>query len=111
MTDYDLDLDLIQPETKRVKIDGQIVDIYPPHLNELLKLMTVGRSGDAEVLREALLPVVPALADGKINPTFEQIAALIEFAIKMSMPTDKSVLEKHGYTLSGEKKSPPQSNS
>ena len=111
MTDYDLDLDALQPEAKKVKINGRIVDIYPPKFKSIIALMKISsglqettNSEDLSILEEeltkALIPIMPELAEPDMDLSMEQLMKLLDFVMLISTPKDNEELAKKGYTVS-----------
>lgn len=110
MTDYDLDLDTLQPEAKKVKINGRIVDVYPPKFKSIIALMKIsssmqevsGSENLAQVeqdLTNALIPIMPALAEPDMDLSMEQLMKLLDFVMLISTPQDNEELAKKGYTV------------
>ena len=63
--------------------------------------------GQMEVLKNALMPLMPALAEPEIDLDMDQLGRLIRFVISMATPQDAEKLKQAGITIepSGEKKS------
>lgn len=107
MNDYDLDLDAIQPEAKNVKINGQIVKVYPPKFKSIIALMKlssqINDNSDLNQLEkdltEALIPIMPALAEPDMDLSMEQLMKLLDFVMLISTPKDNEELIKKGYSV------------
>lgn len=115
---YDLDLDTLVQPSKKIRLDGEIIEIKPPALEELLKLSKLGgeiqkmQSGEKMSeeeavgaigkLREAFTELIPALQGHNLN--IDQLLALLNMIVKIAMPNDVSELEKRGITLDADQK-------
>lgn len=115
---YDLDLDTLSASKKTVKIGGQIIEINPPALEDLIDLAKLGGKlqkyqggavSDAEELgdvmdklKAGITNLVPELASHKLN--LEQLLALIELLVDSAQPADAKELEKRGIKLDGDQK-------
>lgn len=114
---FDLDLDTLVKPSKKVKINGNIVELQPPSLEKLVKLAKLG--GDlqgmdtsnlnadevSEVidkLNNGIRELMPELKDIKLN--IEQIIAVIEMMVDYATPADTKELEKHGVTMTRDQK-------
>lgn len=109
--DFDLDLDALAPEVKKVKLGGNIIDVYPPRFKNLVALMKlvnqireVGNDESKtleliEALRSSLIPMIPALKDENVDLTIEQLQVLLEFVMQVSTPKDQAELESQGYSI------------
>ena len=108
---YDLDLDAIAPEPKKVKLGGRIIEVTPPKFKNLVSLMKlVGQLGNVgndeqktletiDELRSSLIPMIPALAEDDMDLTFEQLQVLLEFVMQTATPQDQKTLEAKGYSI------------
>lgn len=82
-----LDLDALAPEPKRVKINGEVVECYPPKMFQLirlqklfLKLQQNGEDADLlEQFRDALYELVPSLKESNADLSFQQLTTLLSF--------------------------------
>lgn len=115
MTDFDLDLDVLANETKKVKYNGELVEFVPPEVGELFAMMklssgvkAIDMNDAAQVeegynkLRDGITKVIPALKEARLN--IKQLFALLDLIIKSCVPKDISDLEKHGITLTDDQK-------
>jgi hypothetical protein len=117
---FDLDLDTLVKPSKKVKLNGSIIELEPPSLEELVKLAKLGGelqgmdtsnlnadevSNVIDKLNEGIRDVMPALKDVKLN--IEQIIAVIEMMVDYATPNDTKELEKHGVKLDGDQKKTP----
>jgi ASC-1-like (ASCH) protein len=92
MSDQILDLDALAPQPKKVKLGGKIIDVNPPRLKQLIKLVRIFSSlenvKDKEALEdvnqivEELEYMAPGIKD--MDLTIDQMRALIEFAMIQS---------------------------
>lgn len=98
-----LDLDKIIPESKKVKLNGKTLTVYPPTIRQLLKIQRVGQDIQARIiigleaetkLIEALSSVIPALKedDGSIDFNQAQLIALVQFVQSTAIPQDATVV-------------------
>lgn len=116
---FDLDLDTLSADKKRVKINGQGIEIAPPALEDLIdlaklggklqKIQGTGQATDPEEmiqlmddLKSGLVNLVPELKDHKLN--LEQLLALIDLLVSSAQPADAKELEKRGIKLDGDQK-------
>lgn len=115
--DYELDLDELEPKSKLVKLCGRVVEVRAPRFKSLVAIYEVSRlieksedPGEAMVkMREALLPIVPALADADIDISMTQLQALVQFVMKMAEPAETKRLEEEGITPADSQKKGAQS--
>lgn len=115
---YDLDLDTLVKPSKKIRFQGETIEIAPPSLEELLKLSKLGgqiqkkqtgeKMSEEEAieaignLREAFGELVPELKGKPLN--VEQLLALLEMVVQLAMPSDVAELEKRGITLDADQK-------
>ena len=119
--EVDLDLDALVVEPKKVRLPGgQVVLIQIPELSTLLGLTKLGNKLDKmknkknvtaeqkldlfQTIKEAFIEHIPELKPYKDQLNDDQVAALIQFVAKMSMPKDLEELEKRGISLSDDQK-------
>lgn len=117
---FDLDLDTLVKPSKKVKLNGQIIELEAPSLEELVKLAKLGGelqgmdtsnlnadevSAVIDKLNAGIREVMPALADVKLN--IEQIIAVIEMMVDYATPNDTKELQKRGIQLDGDQKKTP----
>lgn len=116
---YDLDLDTLVKPSKKVRIGGEIIEIHPPELEQLLKLSKLGgkiqnqqsgkKMNEEEAvaaindLRAAMVELIPELKD-KPTLNVDQLLALLNLVVETAMPNDVSELEKRGITLTDDQK-------
>lgn len=96
-----LDLDKLIPETKKIRISGKVVDLYPGKLKTLIKLQKAFlafQNGNADTqagllddVMECLAILVPAIKDEDLDISMAQLPVLIEVAYRASMPTEAKV--------------------
>lgn len=116
---YDLDLDTLSQDKKRVKISGKVIEFQPPALEDLIDLAKLGGKiqkfqGDTDVenveemsdvmdkLKVGLVNIVPELKEFKLN--LPQLMALIDLLVDSAQPNDQKELEKRGIALDGDQK-------
>lgn len=95
-----LDLDILAPEPKKIKIKGRIIDCYPPTIRQLLNIQKVVDSIQSQTtsadealdkLEDALAAIIPALkTDTDIDLTIPQFYALINFLQTDAIPETAS---------------------
>jgi len=92
----DLDLDLLEPKSFKVKLGGEIIDVNPPKLRTLINLMKVSSQAKnvdtpeksvelLEDIQKALTPMIPALEKG-VDLSYEQLTKLMEFVMTVATP-------------------------
>lgn len=112
---YDLDLDLIQPQTKKVKLGESIYDVTPPRVKDIADLARLAgslqnRSGDVENNVADMIKVfkrlMPALNNDDVDLSLPQVMALFQFITQMASPVENSALKALGVEPTQEKKAP-----
>lgn len=78
MTNQTIDLDILSPSTKKVKINGIVIDVFPVRVNDLVKFQSLDKNDITSVL-DVLKGIIPDI--DKANPTVEQLSKLIEFVV------------------------------
>jgi hypothetical protein len=85
-----LDLDLIAPEIKKVKIGGKLIDVHPVKVKNLIEMQRLflnlqALNGKPEEqlaamasIIDVLRPIVPDI--DSVDFTMEQLTALLQFA-------------------------------
>jgi hypothetical protein len=117
---FDLDLDTLSQQKKRVKIQGNIVEFSPPSLEDLIELAKLGgqvqkyQQGGLDAnnvddmsmlmdkLKDGLANVVPELKQYKLN--MQQLLALIDLLVDSAQPADSKELQKRGIALDNDQK-------
>ena len=116
---YDLDLDTLSQDKKRVKIGGEVIEFDPPSLEDLIELAKLGGKlqkyqGQQNVenidemsevmdgLKNGLSNIVPELKDKKLN--LQQLLALIDLFVDSAQPNDVKELEKRGIKMDDDQK-------
>lgn len=114
---FDLDLDTLVKPSKKVKLNGQIIELEAPSLEELVKLAKLGGelqgmdtnnlnadevSEVIDKLNGGIRELMPALKDVKLN--IEQIIAVIEMMVDYATPNDTKELDKRGITMTSDQK-------
>lgn len=113
---YDLDLDLLQPQARKVKLNGKLYDVYPPKVKDIANLARLAgklQTNDGTDLQakldnmvNAFASVMPALKEDGVDLTMEQVTALFGFVNSMVSPADNSALKQMGIEPNTEKKIP-----
>ncbi len=111
---YDLDLDLLQPQSRKVKLNGNLYDVYPPKVKDIANLARLAgqlQQQDGNDIQQkidqmvsAFASVMPALKEDNVDLTLEQVIALFQFVNGMVSPTENSALKSMGIEPSTEKK-------
>lgn len=114
---FDLDLDTLVKPPKRVKLNGEIIELQSPSLEELVKLAKLGGelqgmetenldadqvSNVVDKLNGGIRELMPELKDTKLS--IEQIIALIEMMVDYAQSNDNKELQKRGIKLDGDQK-------
>lgn len=92
-----LDLDVLNPQPKKVKINGEVVMCNPPKVLQLIKLQQVfnklqGVTKSEEVvavteeLESLLAQIIPDLVEKHIDLSMEQMVALFTFLQSSAIP-------------------------
>lgn len=107
----DLDLDALKPKPKTVRLNGEIIEIYPISLDDVFELQVIvgefeNKSAEElsskesfellKTFRAQLETIVPDLS--KVKCTLEQLMAIIELAFETAAPGDQKELKKRGIT-------------
>lgn len=110
---YDLDLDLIQPQVRTVKLNKKVYQVYPPKVKDIANLARLAgqlQKSDGNVefkvaeMVKAFTVVMPALADEDVDLSFEQVTALFQFINSMVSPSQNSALKNYGIEPTAQKK-------
>jgi len=117
---FDLDLDTLSQQKKRVRIHGNIIEFSPPSLEDLIELAKLGgqvqkyQQGGLDAnnvddmsmlmdkLKDGLANVVPELKEYKLN--MQQLLALIDLLVDSAQPADTKELQKRGIALDNDQK-------
>lgn len=115
MSKVDLDLDLLKPEPKKVRLNGKEYDAYPPSIEALFSLMSmknkldnIGQVDESEVegifndIKKAIATLIPGIEDEQLN--LQQLFALIGFINELAVPADIKAMEAKGIKLSTDQK-------
>lgn len=89
-----LDLDLLIPPVKKIRIKGKDYDCHPLTIRQLIgivglknKLAEVEDENELDkIIRSAIGPFIPAYESGEIDLTLEQLDAIIKYAQAVSIP-------------------------
>lgn len=117
---YDLDLDLLQPQPRKVKLGDKLYDVYPPKVKDIANLARLAGQLQAATgdnvqekvgeLIDAFGKIMPDLkSDPDVDLSLPQLMALFGFVNTMVSPTDNSELKAAGIEPDVEKKIPPVS--
>lgn len=112
---FDLDLDTLVDSGKLIKLNGKTFTAYSPDLGELLKIIKISKSFQAnpdaseegaiqivEQIKIVLSKSIPGLENESL--TIQQLFRLVEFLAELSVPKDLAELEKKGITMSASQK-------
>lgn len=110
-----LDLDALQPESKRVKFGGNVIEVQPPKTGDLLRLSQIGAKMqkaadlpeeelDAVIadLEKAIKKMIPELMDATL--VSGQLMSLLTLVMEMGMPEQMAELKKQGIEVAPSKK-------
>lgn len=113
----DLDLDAFEPEARNVKLCGRIVEVRPPKIALLTKLIKHANSYDTidkqnpesvtsyiDDFRGLLVGIIPAINDPDMDLSVTQLMALVEFVMKSAAPPEQKILEENGISPTADKK-------
>lgn len=113
----DLDLDALEPESRTIKVSGQILEVRPPKMVTLTKLLKLARKFDevdesnedevvaaVEEIRTALEPMIPGIKNPGIDFSLTQLMGLFRFIQDMAKPPETKVLEENDLTPTMDKK-------
>jgi len=97
-----LDLDVIDPELRKIKVNGKIYEIRPARVNATLKLLklqkiTKGKTNEemaemSEEILETLQSIIPNAEEMDLN--MAQLTALIAFLLKPTEANNAPTEEK-----------------
>ena len=114
---YDLDLDLLQPQTKKVKLGDKVYDVYPPRVKDIANLARIAgelQDTTSENLQQKVSEmlntfgnIMPGLKEDGVDLSLEQLTALFSFVNSMASPTENSALKAMGVEPTAEKKITP----
>lgn len=111
---YDLDLDSIVPEPKRILIKGNIVEAYPPSLEDFIilsrlqsRLLKSSSEEESMVvfddLRKVILTCLPSL-ENELKLEITQVIVLTKFLLEMVNPSESAALKALGITQNSSEK-------
>ena len=98
-----IDLDILQPEPKKIKLNGKILDLYPGKLKTIIRIQkafvvfkdTQGTDSEAlDKVIDALAEIIPDLKNDDVDIAVTQIPKLIELAYRSALPEDSKVVAK-----------------
>lgn len=92
-----LDLDALVPSSKHIKINGELHEVKPLTVQQLIKVVKLedkllNITNEEEILpliKEALGPICPAIMEDKFEFTIPQLKAIMAFAQKTSANLDQ----------------------
>ena len=115
MSKVDLDLDLLKPEPKKVRLNGKEHDAYPPSIDALFslirmknKLDDIGQMNESEAegvfndIKGAIAMLIPGIEQEQLS--LEQLFALVDFISGLAVPSDIKAMEAKGIKLSTDQK-------
>lgn len=101
----DLDLDVIAPQPKTIKLNNRTLTCYPLTVEQLfnvIRLQDIFNGGiddmveAQKMIRDAFEPLIPELkSDKTIKFYFNQMKTLIEFAQKISIPEPENISKQY----------------
>lgn len=106
---YDIDLDSIVPQGKKVKLNNKVLTIFPPSVEDFIKLtqfkarlenVSTETEGYAMIdeLKECIGRFTPDLKEeGAFNLSFSHLMAILAIAMKMAQPSDGEVMKALGF--------------
>lgn len=107
MTDI-IDLDILTPEVKKIKLNGVIMDLYPGKLKTIIRIQKAfiafeaANGTDSEALDrviKALSEIIPDLKKDDVDISVNQIPVLIQLAYKSALPDDATIVPKTDMTV------------
>lgn len=120
--DYDIDLDALAPQSKKIKWQDKIIEIKPPTTKQLFAIMACGQrlaqnrekidsptdadlqtlDSDFEALKSAIIDIIPQLAGASLS--IAQVDALSNIVIESAMPEQVKKLKERGIEFDSPKK-------
>lgn len=91
------DLDSLLPEAKKVKLNNQILTVYPAKLKTMFRIMKAFNAfnkpdqDQEEVMNNlinALAEIIPDIKKDEVDMSIEQLTALVTFVYKTALPAD-----------------------
>jgi len=124
LNEYDLDLDVLAPQARIIKLNNQAVEVYPPKFTNLVELMKLVKKFESitpatseekaleivSEIKDRLMPVMPKIKEPEFDLSIEQLNALIRFVFTIAQPKDTAMLKKAGYSINedAQKKTPQE---
>lgn len=116
--DYDIDLDALAPQGKKIKWQGKIIEIKPPTTKQLLSILLLGQKNQKKfdnpeqieldeldastnTMRQEIWNIIPELNGVELG--YGQMSALSELIVEMAMPGQLKELEKRGIKIDSPK--------
>lgn len=103
-----IDLDLVGRTSKKVKLNGKVIEVFAPTLEQLIE---VGRLGvelqsnpgieTMAQIKKAIANLIPGLENEPIN--MAQLVALVDEMAKLAMPEKMDELKENGIDLAQKK--------
>lgn len=113
--DIDLDLDVLVGGFKRVKLNGNIIRVFPPDLTQLFTLTKLSQGlkkaksmNDQEAmeayleLKKGIVELIPDLENQTF--TMDQLFKILELVVQMAIPANLKAMEAKGIKLSTNQK-------
>ena len=110
-----LDLDALQPQSKKVKFNGNVIEVAPPKTGDLLRLSQIGSklkdAGDLNSdeidkvtsdLEGHIKRMIPELQEASLGTA--QLMSLLTLVMEMGMPEQMAELKKQGIEVDASKK-------
>lgn len=115
-TAFDLDLDALSDNPIKIKLNGKVIEVFPPDLTSIFELTTFmnkfrevdasnseGMAKFVEDFKKAFAKFIPGIENERL--TIKQLFGLVQYIGKISIPKDTDRVEILG---DGEKKIPDQ---
>lgn len=116
--DYDIDLDALAPQSKKIKWQDKIIEIKPPTTKQLLSILLLGQKNQKKfdnpeqieldeldastnTMRQEIWNIIPELNGVELG--YGQMSALSELIVEMAMPGQLKELEKRGIKIDSPK--------
>ncbi len=112
---YDLDLDLLQPQDKHVKLNGKVYVVHPPRVKDIANLARIAgqlknNSNTDDIAAKitemvsAFGYIMPGIVEDELELNTKQLLALFSFVTTMVDPVDNSALKDMGINPTSQKK-------
>lgn len=113
---YDLDLDLLEPQSKHIKLNGKLYEVFPPKVKDLVRLsrlagqlQDINNTNSVKTITDMIgvfQNIMPGLSEDNVDLSMSQLLALFGFVNNMVDPAENSALKTMGIEPTTEKKVP-----